>query len=494
MIDRYTREEMGQIWKSENRFAKMLEVEIAVAEAQALLGHIPSEAAKAIRKKSQFSVSRINEIEQETKHDVIAFVTNVAENVGSYGRFVHFGMTSSDVLDTAMSLQVREAGAVLNHSLDQLENVMIRLSKEEATTLCAGRTHGMFAEPTTFGLKIAGFLSELRRNRRRFDEALNEMIICKLSGAVGTFSSQPPEVEIEVARSLNLKRETVATQVIPRDRHAALLLSLAMLGAGFERLSVELRHLQRSEVGEVVEGFQKGQKGSSAMPHKKNPITAENITGLARLLRSYAFGSIENIALWHERDISHSSVERVVFPDAFIVADYATYRLTQLLNGLSIQRERMLENIDRAQGTLFSSHILLALVDHGLSREDAYKLVQKHSHQLRPGEHLRESLLNDPQTAQLLTARELDEIFSGKKHTRMIQKVIDQALVFQPQAEHFTSKNKNSKFKRLKSKKFDSKKSNSKNTESKIVKVSSRTKIVKKNFLNKEGPSSKKSK
>lgn len=428
MIERYTRPEMGKLWDIENRFAKMLEVEIAVAEAQAELGFIPIEAAKSIRKKSKFNVARIAEIELETKHDVIAFVSNVAENVGPHGRFVHFGMTSSDVLDTAMSLQVREAGAVLQKTLDELEKALVTLSKSEAATLCAGRTHGMFAEPTTFGVKMAGFLAELRRHRHRLNAALDEMMICKLSGAVGTYSSQPPEVEAKVAKKLKLQPETVATQVIPRDRHAALLMALALLGAGFERLAVELRHLQRSEVGEVIEGFQKGQKGSSAMPHKKNPITAENITGLSRLLRSYAFASVENVALWHERDISHSSVERVVFPDAFIVADYAAFRMTQLLNGLSIQRERMLENIDRAQGTLFSSHILLALVDKGLSREEAYKVVQKHSHSLRQGEHLRESLLNDPETRKLLKAQELDEIFSGKRHTKRVSKIIQKAL------------------------------------------------------------------
>lgn len=447
MIDRYTRPEMGQLWELENRFAKMLEVEIAVAEAQAELGIIPKEAAKVIRKKGAFNVGRIAEIELETKHDVIAFVSNVAEHVGPQGRFVHFGMTSSDVLDTALSLQVREAGRVLTQSIEELDAALVGLAQKEAGTLCAGRTHGMFAEPTTFGLKMAGFLSELRRNRQRLEEALQEMAICKMSGAVGTYSSQPPEVEAKVSKKLNLKPETVATQVIPRDRHAAVFMALALLGAGFERLSVEMRHLQRSEVGEVIEGFQKGQKGSSAMPHKKNPITAENITGLARLLRSYAFAAIENVALWHERDISHSSVERVVFPDAFIVADYAAFRLTQLLKGLSVQRERMLENIDRAQGTLFSSHILLALVDQGLSREEAYKVVQKHSHGLRPGEHLRESLLNDPETRKKLKTKELDEIFSGKRHTKMTKKIIEQAVAkkVKSPSSSFASPSKESK-------------------------------------------------
>jgi len=424
VIERYTRPEMGQLWELESKFATMLKVEIAVAEAQAELGLIPKEAAKAIAKKGRFSVERIAEIEMETKHDVIAFVTNVAENIGSYGRYVHFGMTSSDVLDTALSVQVQGAGKVLLESIKGLEKALRHLARSEAKTLCVGRTHGMFAEPTTFGLKMAGFLAELQRNKKRLVAALEDMLICKLSGAVGTYSSQSPKVEALVAKKLKLTPETVATQVIPRDRHAQLFMALALYGAGLERLAIELRHLQRSEVGEVTEGFQKGQKGSSAMPHKKNPITAENITGLARLLRSYGFAAVENVALWHERDISHSSVERVVFPDAFIVADYATHRMTQLIHGLSVNKERMLENIDRAQGTLFSSHILLALVDKGLSREEAYKVVQKHSHRLKPGEHLRESLMNDPETHSLLKAKELDEIFSGQRHIKMVEQII----------------------------------------------------------------------
>lgn len=428
MIERYTRPEMGKLWESENKFHQMLQVEIAVAAAQAELGLIPKEAALAIRRRGQFSVERILAIEQETKHDVIAFVSNVAENVGIHGRFVHFGMTSSDVLDTALSLQVRGAGELLLKGVKDLEKTLAVLARSESKTLCAGRTHGMFAEPTTFGLKMAGFLAELKRNKARMESALEDMMICKLSGAVGTYSSQEPTVEASVAKKLKLTPETVATQVVPRDRHAQLFMSLALYGAGLERLAIELRHLQRSDVGEVVEGFQKGQKGSSAMPHKKNPITAENITGLARLLRSYAFASLENVALWHERDISHSSVERVVFPDAFILADYATYRMIQLLSGLSINKERMLENIDRAQGTLFSSHVLLALVDKGLSREDAYKVVQKHSHSLKPGEHLRESLLKDPETNKLLKAKELDEIFSGKRHTKAVGKIISNVI------------------------------------------------------------------
>lgn len=421
MIERYTRPEMGVIWDLETKFGKMLDVEVAVAEVQATMGIIPKSAAKDIRKKARFSVKRIAELERETKHDVIAFVSNVAENVGPAGRYVHFGMTSSDVLDTAFSLQVREAGSELNGGILRLERALEAKVRKYAETLCAGRTHGMFAEPTTFGLKMSGYLAELRRNRERVDRAVDQMMICKLSGAVGTYSGQPPEVEARVARKLDLKPETAATQVVPRDRHAEMIGSLAMLGTGLERLSVELRHLQRSEVAEITEGFAKGQKGSSAMPHKKNPISAENITGLARLLRGYAISTLENVALWHERDISHSSVERVVFPDAFILADYATHRMAALIEGLEVNEKRMLENVESSQGQLFSSQVLLALVNKGLSREDAYVLVQRLCHSLGRGDHLRKLLQEDPQTRKLLPPKEIEEIFSGRKNRKIVK-------------------------------------------------------------------------
>jgi adenylosuccinate lyase len=289
----------------------------------------------------------------------------------------------------------------------------------------------MFAEPTSFGLKMAGFLAELKRNKKRVVQALTQIKICKLSGAVGTYSSQPPQVEKLVAKKLGLATETVATQVVPRDRHAEVMLALAMLGSGFERLSVELRHLQRSEVSEVIEGFKQGQKGSSAMPHKKNPISAENITGIARLLRGYAFSSIENVALWHERDISHSSVERVVLPDAFIVAEYAAHRLNELLQGLTICREQMLKNVELSKGQLFSSHVLLALVDKGLSREAAYKIVQRLSHGLGEKDHLKDAIRADAETKKLLSTKELDEIFSGKRHLQQTKNIIKNALKVQ---------------------------------------------------------------
>lgn len=428
MIERYTRPEMGVIWAPEFKFSKMLEVEVAVAQAQAKLKLIPKSAALAIAKKGRFSIKRIHEIEKETKHDVIAFVSNVAESVGEHGRFVHFGCTSSDVLDTAFSLQVRDAGDVLNRTLDFLEKSLKNITRKQAETLCAGRTHGMFAEPTTFGLKMAGFLAELQRNRIRVNQALQQMEIAKLSGAVGTYASQIPQVESLVARYLSLKTETVATQVIPRDRHAEMMMALAILGTGLERLSIELRHLQRSEVNEVTEGFTRGQKGSSAMPHKKNPISAENITGAARLLRSYAFAALENVALWHERDISHSSVERVIFPDAFILADYAVHRMAILIEGLDIHKKQMQDNIDLSQGQLFSSQVLLALVDKGLDRELAYTHVQRLCHSMGKGEHLKNKILSDPELKRLLKAKEVQEIFKGSKNKRHIKEIIKRVL------------------------------------------------------------------
>lgn len=424
MIDRYTRPEMGVLWEPENRFSKMLEIEIAVAEVQAEMGIIPKAAATAIKSKSKFSVKRILEIEKTTKHDVIAFVSNVAENVGDWGRYIHFGMTSSDVLDSAFSLQIRESAVVLNDSLDFLEKALKGLMNRHTDTLCAGRTHGMFAEPTTFGLKLGGFLAELKRNRKRLDLAVEELMIVKLSGAVGTYSGQPPEVEEKVGKKLKLTPETLATQVIPRDRHAFLISTMALLGAGLERMAIELRHLQRSEVSEVTEGFSKGQKGSSAMPHKKNPISAENITGLSRLLKSYAQACLDNVALWHERDISHSSVERVIFPDAFIVADYAVHRMAVLIDGLDVHKRRMAENIELSQGQLFSSQVLLALVEKGLEREVAYRHVQRICHAMGKGEQLQDKILKDSEIGKLIKGKDLDKIFSGEKIKKNAAKLL----------------------------------------------------------------------
>lgn len=415
---------MGIVWEPEYRYGKMLEVEVTVAQIQATMGLIPKKAAKDIADRAKFSVKRINEIELTTKHDVIAFVSNVAENIGVNGKYVHYGLTSSDVLDTAFSLQVRDAVGLIIENINRLEKTMQTLIKKNESTLCPGRTHGMFAEPTTFGFKIAGFLSELRRNKKRVLTALGQMQICKLSGAVGTFSSTSPDLEKKVAKKLKLTPEPIATQVIPRDRHAEMIFSLCMIMSGLERLSVELRHLQRSEVGEVVEGFTVGQKGSSAMPHKKNPISAENITGLSRLLRGYLLSSLENIALWHERDISHSSVERVIFPDAFIVTDYALNRMNKLLEGLYISKKNMLNNLELSQGQIFSSHLLLALVEKGMQREVAYSHIQRLSHSLAKGEHLEDKILADTELKRFFNKKELAKIFSGEKHIQSIKKVL----------------------------------------------------------------------
>ena len=428
MIDRYTRPEMALVWDQDAKFGKMLEVEIAVAQVQAQMGIIPRKAAREITQKARFSVKRIQEIEQITKHDVIAFVSNVAESVGPDGKFLHYAMTSSDVLDTAFSLQIREAVEVLLKSLARLEKALRSKVREHTESLSAGRTHGMFAEPTSFGLKLAGFYAELIRNEKRIMAARDQMMICKLSGAVGTYSAQPPAVEDKVARKLGLKSETIATQVVPRDRHTEMIWSLAMLGSGLERLAVELRHLQRSEVAEVTEGFSRGQKGSSAMPHKKNPISAENITGLARLLRGYLVSSFENIPLWHERDISHSSVERVIFPDAFIVADYAVHRMAQVMESLDVNKKKMLENIELSQGQLFSSHVLLTLVKKGLSREEAYSHVQRICHSLGRGDHLKKKLMEDKELKNLLKPKEIEEIFQAKRYKKSMKPLVKRAL------------------------------------------------------------------
>jgi adenylosuccinate lyase len=420
--------EMGQHWTQEARFECLKDVELAVAKAQADLGIIPQEASDVIQQKASFQVDRILEIEKETKHDIIAFVSNMAENVGPEGRYLHYGMTSSDALDTALSVQVNKAAPVLLQSLDNLLQSLQRQARAHKKTLCSGRTHGMHAEPTTFGLKLAGFFAEFSRHQNRLQAALDNMRIGKLSGAVGTYSFLKPEVEAKVCETLGLRPETVATQVIPRDRHAELFAAIALVGGALERLAVEFRHLQRNEVAEAFEGFSKGQKGSSAMPHKKNPISSENITGCARLLRSYCLSALENMALWHERDISHSSVERVIFPDAFILCDYALHRMAGVVENLEVHQERMLQNMDLSQGQLFSSHLLLHMVDQGLSREQAYQKVQAVSHGLKAGEHLRDQLLVNTETQDYFDQGVIDEIFSGQRHLSQVEAIIEGVL------------------------------------------------------------------
>jgi len=421
MIERYTRKEMGDHWRPESRFECMTEVEIAVAKAQAELGWIPQDAADEIAAKSSFQIERILEIEKQTKHDVIAFVSNLAENVGENGRYIHYGLTSSDVLDTALSVQISRAGKVLIQTLDHLLLALKSKAEETKAVLCSGRTHGMHAEPTTFGYKLTGHYAEFLRNKVRLLRALEQTAVGKISGAVGTYSFLTPELEQKVCEQLGLTPEMLATQVIPRDRHGELFTTFALCAGGLERLAIELRHLQRNEVGEAYEGFSKGQKGSSAMPHKKNPISSENVTGCARLLRANALSALENIALWHERDISHSSVERVIFPDGFILLDYAMARMAQVIENLDVNEERMLANMDLSQGQLFSSHLLLHIVDQGLSREDAYKVTQAVSHGLKPGEHLKDVLLQHPESKKYFTEKDVQEIFSGQRHLKNIE-------------------------------------------------------------------------
>lgn len=422
MIDRYCTTVMSKLFAAESRFEYMKQVEIECALVQAEMGLIPIEAAKAIQKKSKFEVSRILEIEKTTKHDVIAFVSNMAEHVGEHGRFIHYGLTSSDVLDTALSLQISQGIRIIFGDLLILEKTLEAKIKKHQETICAGRTHGIYAEITTFGFKLSGFLAELKRNSERLFLAHENICICKLSGAVGTSSALPLEFEKKVAKRLDLEVEPFATQVIPRDRHAEVLTSLCFLTTGYERLALELRHLQRSEVSEVIEGFTPGQKGSSAMPHKKNPISAENLTGLARLMRSYTQAALENIPLWHERDISHSSVERVIFPDAFQLAHYMTLRLNELVKNLFVDEKRMYENTQKLGGVLYSSHLLLHLVEKkNKTREEAYSIIQKASHSLKSGDHLQSYLLKAKETKNLFSKKELDEIFSGQKHLKSIK-------------------------------------------------------------------------
>ncbi len=376
MIERYTRPAMGQIWTLENRYNAWLAVELAVCEAWHTLDRIPHEAICTIREKAAFDVPRILEIEETTRHDVIAFLTSVEEHVGPDARFIHLGCTSSDIVDTANALLLAEAGALILQGLDTLLTSLHTLAHAWKGCLCMGRTHGIHAEPTSFGLKIAGFYAEFTRHRTRITDALENVRVGKLSGAVGTYAFLSPEIEALTMERLNLQVDTHSTQIIQRDRYAQFFTALAIMAGGIERLCVELRHLQRTEVLEVEEGFRKGQKGSSAMPHKKNPISAENMTGLSRLIRSNALAAMENQALWHERDISHSSVERVIMPDSTILADYILHRLASLLNNLVVKPQRMKKNMDHSLGLYYSQRVLTNLIDKGLPRQKAYEMVQ----------------------------------------------------------------------------------------------------------------------
>ena len=378
MIERYTRPEMGTIWSERRKLDTWLQVELAVVDALVEHGLVPQEDGDVIRDRASFTVEAVKEREKVTDHDVAAFVDVVAESVGDAGRWVHHGLTSSDVLDTGLALQLSQAAMVLVGGAHDYRDALIRRAREQVDTLCVGRTHGVHAEPTTFGVKLAGFAFEAHRNVRRLERAAETVSVGALSGAVGTYAANGPEIEEAVLRRLGLGREDVSTQVVPRDRHAELLEAIALAGAGLERFATEIRHLQRTEVREVEEPFRAGaQKGSSAMPHKRNPITTERISGIARLLRGYALTGLENVALWHERDISHSSVERVSLPDATILLDYAQHLAVRVVEGMTIHADRMRANLDATHGALYSQRALLALVEAGRSRDDAYRTVQE---------------------------------------------------------------------------------------------------------------------
>jgi adenylosuccinate lyase len=412
MIPRYSRSEMAAIWTPENRFRIWLAIEAHACDAQAELGVIPRESARAVWERGAFEVARIDEIERETKHDVIAFLTNLAEHVGPEARFVHQGMTSSDVLDTCLAVQLSRAADILLQDIDAILAALKRRAFEHKLTPIIGRSHGVHAEPTSFGLKLAGFYAEWRRNRGRLVAARREIATCAISGAVGTFATIDPAVERYVAEKMGLAIEPVSTQVIPRDRHAMFFATLGVIASSIERLAVEIRHLQRTEVREAEEYFSKGQKGSSAMPHKRNPILTENLTGLARVIRAAVIPAMENVALWHERDISHSSVERFIGPDATITLDFALARLADVVERLIVYPEAMRANLDRLRGLLFSQKVLLALTQAGISREDAYRLVQRHAMAVWDGDGaFLDRLRTDPEVTRHLDAAALEALF-----------------------------------------------------------------------------------
>ena len=377
MIPRYTREEIGAVWTQQRRMESWLQVELAATDAWAAEGVVPEEAAKACRARASFTVEAVEERERTTGHDVAAFVDVVSSSIGEQGRWLHYGLTSSDVLDTALALQLSEAGEIVLRGARAYRDALVARAKEFAETLCVGRTHGVHAEPTTFGLRLASFAFEADRNLQRLTGAFEQAAVGKLSGAVGTYASVPPSVEARVMEALGLAPEDVSTQVVPRDRHSVVLARIAIAGGGLERFATEIRNLQRTEVREVEEPFGSGQKGSSAMPHKRNPILAERICGLARVLRGYSQVGLENIALWHERDISHSGAERVVLPDATIALDYTQHIATRIVEGMTVHTDRMLENIELTHGALFSQRALTALIESGMTRDDAYRLVQE---------------------------------------------------------------------------------------------------------------------
>lgn len=421
MIPRYTRPAMGRIWEDQNKFSIWLEIEILACEAQAELGVIPADAVRVIREKARFEVARIDQIEQEVKHDVIAFLTNVGEHVGPESRFIHVGMTSSDVLDTCIAVQMKQSGEILLADLQKLSDVLARRAKEFKTTIMVGRTHGIHAEPTTFGLKLALWFDETRRNIDRLTAAIGRISVGQISGAVGTFEHLSPRVEEYVCAKLGLTPAPVSTQILQRDRHAEFMTVLALIGSSLEKFATEIRHLQRTEVLEAEEYFSKGQKGSSAMPHKRNPITCERVAGLSRVLRGNALAAMEDVALWHERDITHSSVERVVVPDSCILLDYMLALTTDVIDRLIVYPDNMILNLNRTHGLIFSQSVLLALTKRGMKREDAYRAVQSAAMEVwQSGKDFKQLLKERPEIKTAMNDGELDELFDLQKSIRNV--------------------------------------------------------------------------
>jgi adenylosuccinate lyase len=429
MIDRYSRKELRNIWADENKYQIWLDIELAAAEAMEKLNIIPKGVAKKVRSKAKINVARILKIEETVKHDVIAFLTSITEKAGKEARFLHKGMTSSDVLDTCFNLQLKQSGEIL---LNDIKNLLASIKKQaikHKKTLCIGRSHGIHAEPITFGLKMLTFYQEFLRNKKRLENSINEISTCAISGAVGTFANIDPRVESYVAKKFKLKVEPISTQIIPRDRHAQFFSTLGIIASSIERLATEIRHLQRTEVLEVEEFFGKKQKGSSAMPHKKNPILSENLTGLARMVRSAVIPALENVALWHERDISHSAVERNIGPDATITLDFALTRLDGVIKNLNVYPKNMLKNLNLTNGLFFSQRVLIELITAGFTREQAYALVQKHAMQSwNKGSSFYQNVANDPKINQKLSLNKLKKLFDFSYHTKRINIIFNRSL------------------------------------------------------------------
>ena len=420
---------MGRIWDDENKYRKWLDVELASTAELETEGVVPSDAAREIREKADFSVERILEIEAETRHDVIAFTTAVAEHVGPASRYFHYGLTSSDVVDTAMALQVADASRILIDGLDRLLDVLERRAFEFKSTVMVGRTHGIHAEPITFGFKLAIWYDEFRRHRTRMEAVADDMRVGKLSGAVGTFAHLSPEIEDRVMARLGLRSAPSSSQVVQRDRHASYISTIALIGGSLEKIAVEVRHLQRTEVREAQEHFAKGQKGSSAMPHKRNPITSEQVSGLARILRSNAMAAFENVALWHERDISHSSVERIIFPDSTIVLDYLLDKSAGLLDRLVVDPARMRENLDMMHGLVFSGQLLLELVERGASREDAYRWVQRNAMQVwDAGIEFKDGVMADPDIGRIMDRASVESVFESARLIDNVEHIFERVF------------------------------------------------------------------